>query len=55
MAKIIEQIAECICSLSINYESATFQCYDEVTSDTVFIKVHGYGKKLHYGIGEKNE
>jgi hypothetical protein len=49
MAKIIEQIAEAICSLSINYESATFQCYNDVTSDTVFITIHGYGKKLQSG------
>jgi hypothetical protein len=46
MSRIIEQIIDCMFYLSINYDKATFSCYDRVTEDMVYITIHGYGKKL---------
>jgi len=49
MAKILEQIIQCMFELSIEYDKATFRCFDMVTEDTVHIIIHGYNKKLVAG------
>src|SRR4030067_2258206 len=46
MTRIISEVIDAIFSLSINYDKATFRCFDVVTEDTVNIIIHGYGKKL---------
>jgi hypothetical protein len=46
MAKIIEEITECMMSLVAgNYPKATFKVMDMVTEDSVIITIHTYGKK----------
>jgi len=44
MCKILENIIEGLFCLSVNYDKASFQCYDSQLEQTVYVKLIGYSK-----------